>query len=189
MNLRDLFEEQDFELSEVLNEEELLEFLPLAIAGLGAAWTAYDAWQLKKAYDRGEISKADMAKQIGTDAAISLAGGALGKVASKGYKALKKAFGKAQGAADKAQDVKQVAPTQPAPKPQTTPTPATTVAKQADEIPTSTVAKKADDVDAPKKKQKDKDTKKKKDIPGISSPDQSYGSDLHSVVKQFGFQS
>lgn len=181
MNLRNLFEEQDINLSEVLTEEELLEFIPLAIAGLGAAWTAYDAWQMKKAYDRGEISKADMAKQIGTDAAISLAGGALGKVASKGYKALKSAFGKAQDVADKAQDVKNVAPTTS--KPQTT-TP--TSKPQTTPVASTTIAKKADDVKVPPKKQKD--TKKKKDTGiGVGSVDQTYSSGLDKVVKQFGY--
>ena len=65
---------------------EVLPLIPLAIMGAGLAWTAYDAWKMKKAYDRGEISGADMAKAVGTDIALSLTGGAVGKVVGKGWK-------------------------------------------------------------------------------------------------------
>jgi hypothetical protein len=72
------------------NKQQLNEWIPLAIMAAGAAWTAYDTWKMKKAYDRGEISAGDMAKAIGTDAALTLAGGAAGKLAGKGWKAWKR---------------------------------------------------------------------------------------------------
>ena len=68
-----------------INKLDEVAVAPLIIAA-GAAWTAYDAWKMKKAYDRGEISGADMAKAVGTDIALSLTGGAVGKVVGKGWK-------------------------------------------------------------------------------------------------------
>ena len=68
------------------DKEQLDEWIPLAMMAAGGAWTAYDAWKMKKAYDKGEISGADMAKTIGTDAAFTIAGGAVVKVAGKGWK-------------------------------------------------------------------------------------------------------
>ena len=75
-------------------ERLLKEFLPLIPAAVwagGAAWSAYDAFQAKKAYDRGEITKADLAKRIGTDAALTIIGGGLAKGAVKATKAITKA--------------------------------------------------------------------------------------------------
>jgi len=73
---------------------ELVPLIPAAIAAGGAAWSAYDAYQAKKSYDRGEISKAQLATQIGTDAAIAIAGGGVAKLASKGVKAVKTGINK-----------------------------------------------------------------------------------------------
>ena len=75
-------------------EQYITELLPLAIAAGGLAWSAYDAYNAAKAYQAGEITKNDLAAQVGTDVALSLAGGALAKGASKGYKYFKKAWSK-----------------------------------------------------------------------------------------------
>ena len=78
-------------------ERLLKEFLPLIPAAVwagGAAWSAYDAFQAKKAYDRGEITKADLAKRIGTDAALTIIGGGLAKGAMKATKAITKTLKK-----------------------------------------------------------------------------------------------
>ncbi len=71
---------------------ELLPLIPLALWGAGAAWTAYDAYQAKKAYDRGEITGADLGKMVGTDIAITLAAGGVGKVLGKGWRFAKKIY-------------------------------------------------------------------------------------------------
>ena len=73
---------------------ELVPLIPAAVAAGGAAWSAYDAYKAKKAYDRGEISKSDLIKQIGTDAALTVAGGAAAKLATKGFKAAKAGINK-----------------------------------------------------------------------------------------------
>lgn len=65
---------------------ELLPLIPLALWGAGLAWTAYDAYQAKKLYDRGEITGADLGKMVGTDIAITLAAGGVAKVIGKGWK-------------------------------------------------------------------------------------------------------
>ena len=87
-----------------LNEEgqeyltELLPLIPVAIWAGGAAWTAYDTWKAKKQYDAGEITGAEFATRVGTDAAIGIAGGVVAKGALKGakfaWKAGKKIFAK-----------------------------------------------------------------------------------------------
>ena len=76
---------------------ELVPLIPAAIAAGGAAWSAYDAYQAKKAYDRGEISKSQLAKQIGTDAALTAVGGGAAKLAAKGFKAAKAGINKLRG--------------------------------------------------------------------------------------------
>jgi hypothetical protein len=82
---------------ESINEEreyitEFLPLIPLALWGAGAAWTAYDAYQTKKAYDRGDIDKGDLVRIVGTDIAITLAAGGVGKVVGKGWKYGKKIY-------------------------------------------------------------------------------------------------
>ena len=75
--------------------EVILEFLPLIPVALwagGAAWTAYDTYQAKKALDAGEITQAEFATRVGTDVAIGIAGGVLGKVAGKGFKVGKEIY-------------------------------------------------------------------------------------------------
>jgi hypothetical protein len=72
------------------DKEVLLEFLPLiplAIWAGGAAWTAYDAYQTAKQYQAGEIDGKEVATRLGTDVALSLAGGAVAKAMAKGAKA------------------------------------------------------------------------------------------------------
>ena len=57
------------------SKKQLDEILPaLAIGGAGAALTASELYQMKQAYDRGEMSAADIAKQVGTDIAATVAG-------------------------------------------------------------------------------------------------------------------
>ena len=84
------------------SKQQLDEFIPLAIMGAGAVWTAYDAWQMKRAYDRGEISGADVAKAVGTDIAATIIGGVVAKVVGKGWKYGKKMFGSKKAAQDAA---------------------------------------------------------------------------------------
>ena len=135
-------------------EEYITELLPLAIAAGGLAWSAYDAYQAAKALKRGEITQADLAKQVGTDIALSLAGGGIAKAASKGFKAFKKAYkGEQPNAEPKAQ---------PQAQPQAQPK-AQPKAEPAQITPPAKVVSKADDM--PKKKAA---TKKKKRRNGSS---------------------
>ena len=71
---------------------EFLPLIPVALWAGGAAWTAYDTYQAKKAYDRGEITQAELATRVGTDVAISIAGGVLAKAIGKGFKVGKKIY-------------------------------------------------------------------------------------------------
>ena len=71
---------------------EFLPLIPLALWGAGAAWTAYDAYQAKKAYDRDEITGAELTKMVGKDIALTLAVGTVAKIAGKGWKFGKKIY-------------------------------------------------------------------------------------------------
>ena len=71
---------------------EFLPLIPVALWAGGAAWTAYDTYQAKKAYDRGEITQAELATRVGTDVAISIAGGVLAKAIGKGFKVGQKIY-------------------------------------------------------------------------------------------------
>ena len=101
-----------------LNEDKevLLEFLPLiplAIWAGGAAWTAYDAYQTAKQYQAGEIDGKEVATRLGTDVALSLAGGAIAKAMAKGAKAglgIFRKIIKTSKAAPEVQDVLKAAP-------------------------------------------------------------------------------
>ena len=81
---------------------EFLPLIPVALWAGGAAWTAYDTYQAKKAYDRGEITQAELATRVGTDVAIGIAGGVLGKAVGAGWKVGKQIF-KSKKAAKAAQ--------------------------------------------------------------------------------------
>jgi len=81
---------------------EFLPLIPVALWAGGAAWTAYDTYQAKKAYDRGEITQAELATRVGTDVAIGIAGGVLGKAVGAGWKVGKRIF-KSKKAAKAAQ--------------------------------------------------------------------------------------
>ena len=78
------------QVQEIIDEaEQLNEFLPLiplAIWAGGAAWTAYDVYRTAKQYKAGEITKGEVAKRVGTDVALSIAGGAIAKGLIKGGK-------------------------------------------------------------------------------------------------------
>lgn len=92
------------QVHEILDEaEQLNEFLPLiplAIWAGGAAWTAYDVYRTAKEYNAGEITKGEVAKRIGTDVALSIAGGAIAKGLVKGskvgYRMIKKVVDKSK---------------------------------------------------------------------------------------------
>jgi len=71
-------------------EQYLTELIPLAIAAGGLAWSAYDAYNAYQQLQRGEITQNDLAAQVGTDLALSVAGGAAAKAAGKGFKAFRK---------------------------------------------------------------------------------------------------
>jgi len=66
------------------DEEVLNEFIPLAIGAVGLGLSAYDAYQSYKQYKAGEITKTDLVKRVGMDAALTLATGGIGKVVAKG---------------------------------------------------------------------------------------------------------
>ena len=96
MRIANLVEKElpaDYILKEIgVSKDErqvILEFLPLIPVALwagGAAWTAYDTYRAKKQLDNGEITQAEFAARVGTDVALTVAGGVLGKVVSKGFK-------------------------------------------------------------------------------------------------------
>ena len=89
---------------------EFLPLIPVALWAGGAAWTAYDTYQAKKAYDRGEITQAQLATRVGTDVAIGIAGGVLGKAVGAGWKVGKRIF-KSKKAAKAAQKATADIPT------------------------------------------------------------------------------
>tara|TARA_B100000927_G_scaffold290050_1_gene287936 strand:+ start:2503 stop:3726 length:1224 start_codon:yes stop_codon:yes gene_type:complete len=187
---------------EVNNKGERLlkEFLPLIPAAVwagGAAWSAYDAWQAKKAYDRGEITKGDLAKKIGTDAALTIIGGGLAKGAVKATKAISKAFKKKPEVkvdAPKVEPAKvnntPVAKTNNAPVAKTNNAPITknnmpaaggaaAVAGTGGTVATKKISKKIDN----KKKNKNK----KKSRFGFTGPNATMGSNLSGFVDKYGF--
>ena len=116
---------------------EFLPLIPVALWAGGAAWTAYDTYQAKKAYDRGEITQAELAKRVGTDVAIGIAGGVLGKAVGAGWKVGKRIF-RNKKAAQAAQ--KQTADI-PTPKDVTPPTGINAVSNAATDTAKSTSKK------------------------------------------------
>ena len=171
-------------------ERLLKEFLPLIPAAVwagGAAWSAYDAFQAKKAYDRGEITKGDLAKRIGTDAALTIIGGGLAKGAVKATKAVSKMFKKKPEVKVDAPktDVKQVNKnTPPVTKTNTPPVTKTKIA-----APASAAAAGGTAV-ATKKLSKKVDNKKKNKIKsrfGFTNPNATMGSNLSGYVDKYGF--
>ena len=70
--------------SQQLNLEEareiVNELLPLAIGAVGAGLSAYDAYRAYKDYKSGNITKADLAKQVGGNVALNLIGGGAAKI-------------------------------------------------------------------------------------------------------------
>ena len=171
-------------------ERLLKEFLPLIPAAVwagGAAWSAYDAFQAKKAYDRGEITKADLAKRIGTDAALTIIGGGLAKGAVKATKAITKAVKKKPEVKVDAPktDVKQVNKnTPPVTKTNTPPVTKTKIAAPASAASAGGTAV------ATKKLSKKVDNKKKNKIKsrfGFTNPNATMGSNLSGYVDKYGF--
>ena len=57
--------------------------IPAAVVAGGAAWTAYDAYRYGKQYKAGKITKDELIKRIGVDAALTLIGGAATKTVNK----------------------------------------------------------------------------------------------------------
>ena len=110
-----------------LDEETLNEFIPLAIGAAALGMTAYDAYKNYKQYKAGEITRGELAKRVGIDAAIGITTGGIGKLASKAYKA-----GKAGVKSLKTPKAPEVDPQVKATVP---------VAKAADEVPVKAKAK------------------------------------------------
>ncbi len=174
-------------------EQLLKEFLPLIPAAVwagGAAWSAYDAWQAKKAYDRGEITKGDLATRIGTDAALTIIGGGLAKGAVKATKAVSKMFKKKpEVKVDTPKvDVKPVNTNVPV-KTNNVPVktnnvPVTTTGAAAGSATSKVVTKKVDDI---KNKNKNKNKKKRKNFGGNLAPTATMGSNLSGFVNKYGF--
>ena len=92
-------DEQALEMID-LDEEQLNEFIPLMIGGAALGLSAYDAYKNYKQYKAGEITKGELAKRVGTDAAIGLATGGVAKLVGKGASAVKKAFKNRKGASN-----------------------------------------------------------------------------------------
>ena len=92
-------DEQALEMID-LDEEQLNEFIPLIIGGAALGLSAYDAYKNYKQYKAGEITKAELAKRVGTDAAIGLATGGAAKLIGKGASAVRKAFKNRKGASN-----------------------------------------------------------------------------------------
>ena len=166
-------------------EEYITELLPLAIMGAGLAWSAYDAYQAAKAVKAGEMTKGDLAKQVGTDLALSVAGGGVAKAAGKGYKYFRKWWKKNDPQKTQPAPAKADKP-EPTPEPTPAPAPVSTVAKKADDVeaPKATVAKKADDVKAPKAKAKTK--KKSRRGVNVSPNSQGSNADLSGWLAKYG---
>ncbi len=117
-----------------LDEEQLNEFIPLVIGAAALGLTAYDAYKNYKQYKSGQITKGELAKRVGIDAAIGITTGGIGKLAAKAYKA-----GKA--------GVKSLRTTKaPAVNPQVKAT--IPVAKVADEVPVKAKVKGKDNPNA-----------------------------------------
>ena len=117
-----------------LDEEQLNEFIPLAIGAAALGLTAYDAYKNYKQYKSGQITKGELAKRVGIDAAIGITTGGIGKLASKAYKA-----GKAGVKSLKTTKAPEVNPQVKATIP---------VAKAADEVPVPVKAKVKDNPNA-----------------------------------------
>ena len=143
-----------------LDEEVLNEFIPLALAAAGLGMTAYDAYRNYRAYKRGDISKADLAKRVGTDAAIGLVSGGVGKLATKAFQGAKAGVSAlknrqaATAVTSKADDVATTTartatptPTKATPTKVTTAPAATAATRKADDVATTT-ARRADDAPA-----------------------------------------
>jgi len=109
-----------------LDEETLNEVIPLIIGGAALGVSAYDAYKSYKLYKAGKITKGDLAKRVGTDAAIGLATGGAAKLIGKGASAVKNAF--------KSRKQAQAPKTVPDSTPATAQAPAVAVAKQADDV-------------------------------------------------------
>ena len=71
------------------DKERLDEILPAVVGAIwvaGMGWTAWDTYKNVQAYKRGEITGAELAARGVTDAALTLAGGAAGKLVGAGVK-------------------------------------------------------------------------------------------------------
>ena len=79
------------------DKQQLNEFIVPLIYGVGAAWSAYDIYRMTQQYHAGEITAAEMAQRVGIDVAITLAGGAVGKLIHKGWRAWRAAHDKKKG--------------------------------------------------------------------------------------------
>jgi hypothetical protein len=189
-------------------EQLLKEFLPLIPAAVwagGAAWSAYDAWQAKKAYDKGEITKGQLAGKIGTDAALTIIGGGIAKGAVKATKAVAKMFKKKPNVKIDTPTVKAKvdAPTTKINTPAVK-VPNTVVNKPltktqrdafsgtggavAGKTTSKVVKKKADDVNVKKKTTVKKKKKFGKGFMGGSGlPNQTIDTNLSGVTQKYGF--
>jgi hypothetical protein len=79
------------------DQEELMEFIPLAIGAVGLGLSAYDAYKNYKEYKSGNLTGAELAKRVGRDAALTLATGGAAKLVAKGAQAAKAGFNALRG--------------------------------------------------------------------------------------------
>lgn len=80
--------------------EFVTELLPLAIGAVGAGMSAYDAYRAYKDFKAGNITQAQLATQVGSNAAMNLISGGAAKLAQKaaqgakaGVQAIKRRLG------------------------------------------------------------------------------------------------
>ena len=160
-------------------EEYITELLPLAIAAGGLAWSAYDAYQAAKAVKAGEMTKGDLAKQVGTDIALSVAGGGIAKAAGKGFNYFRKWWKKN----DNVHKPAQPEPV-PAPKPDTPEAPPAPVAKATNK--TDAPTKKTDAPTVKKSKTKNSNKKKNRRNVNVSPTSKGSNSNLSGWLAKYG---
>jgi hypothetical protein len=137
-------DEQALEMVD-LDEEQLNEFIPLVVGGAALGLSAYDAYKNYKQYKAGEITKGELAKRVGVDAAIGMATGGAAKLIGKGASAVKNAFKNRKGASNP-----PLAPAAAATDKVAAPV-GTAVANQADDVADAAASKTARKKDARKK--------------------------------------
>lgn len=122
------------EATEILNE-----FIPLLIGAASLGMSAYDAYNAYKDYKAGKITSGDLAKQVGTDAALNIVGGGIAKGVAKGAQLAGRGIKSAVSAIGR-----KLAPAVTPAAAQVDNMIAKQVAKKADDIPTKSTKRRSD---------------------------------------------